>query len=128
MSNKERLEKWRALWQRLTAEADDEEYLDAAMMICDRCGGRTTADCAECPVKTGRPLDLGLMNDQIIAAAIADLKESSLCETCGHINKFYCGDSVFACVECPRDKECVCATCRFGSKWVWRGPRRTGGA
>lgn len=67
---KELIEKWRALWQWMIAEADDEEYLDAAKVICDRCGGRTTADCAECPVKTGRPLDLGSIYDKALAKVV----------------------------------------------------------
>lgn len=91
MSMKERFEGWRALWQWLTAEADDEEYLDAAKVICDRCGGRTDADCAACPVKTGRPLHLQMESDTALTlmrglppiktlnAAIEDLKYHSEC-------------------------------------------------
>lgn len=128
MSMKERLEKWRALWEKLTAEAEDEEYQDAATVICDRCGGRADADCAECPVKTGRPLDLGLMNDERLADAIEDLKYHSECCQCAHElpdGHPDCEACDYACNECS-NQACHCHDCDKGNKWVWRGPRQKG--
>lgn len=140
MSMKERLEKWRALWAKLTAEAEDEEYQDAATVICDRCGGRADADCAACPVRTGRPLHLQTDPDaalapmpvmvpmKILDAAIEDLKCFSECEQCAHCdseNYQVCESADCVCDGCP-DHSCPCYDCGHGSKWVWRGPRQKG--
>lgn len=127
MSMKERFEKWCALWVKLTAEVEDEEFEDAAKVICDRCGGRATADCAACPVRTGRPLDLGLMNDEHLAAAIADLECFSECEQCAHYpldGSPDCEACDYYCERCL-NKSCPCLDCDHGSRWAWRGPRRT---
>lgn len=141
MSMKELIEKWRSLWQWLTAEADDEEYLDAAMVICDRCGGRNKADCGACPVKTKLPLHLPLpscveglgaqlMYRRIIHVAIENLKYYSACCQCAHERPDGhpdCEACDYACNECS-NYTCPCHDCDKGNKWVWRGPRQTGGA
>lgn len=140
MSMKERLEKWRAQWAKLTAEAEAEAYQDAAKVICDRCGGRATADCAACPVRTGHPLHLKMDPDTALAlvrgmtpmkalnAAIEDLKYYSECCQCAHEmpdGHPDCEACDYACWECL-NHSCLCHDCRDGSKWVWRGPRGGG--
>lgn len=123
MSMKQHLEKWRAQWSKLTAEAEDEEYQDAAKVICDRCGGRATADCAACPVRTGRPLHLQTDLD----AAIEDLKCFSECEQCAHYlldGRPDCEACDYYCKRCL-NKSCPCLDCDHGSRWVWRGLRST---